>query len=312
MQYRCLGKNGPEIPVVGFGGWPIGEGMGQVDEKTALDTVRTALEKGLTLIDTAQYYQTSEERIGKVLKDGNREKCFLATKVSFDFSRDGVRKALEDSLRKLQTEYVDLYQVHFWDSTIPIEETLEAMTELQSEGKIKYIGVSNFRVDQLRQALEAAPVVSNQINYNLFLRTPEKELFPFCQEHGIGIMVHSTLAKGYLSGKYSRDHRFPPDDERSEFEQYQGETFHRYLDVVDALKEIAAERGWSLIELAIAWTLRQEGVTTALVGIKKPSHVDAPLKAGDRILSSEDIAKIHTVLEKHNLENLAPFESQIV
>lgn len=312
MQYRKLGKDGPEIPVVGFGGWPIGEGMGHVNEETALETVRTALEKGLVLIDTAQYYKSSENRIGKVLRQVGRDKCFLATKVSFNFTRQGVVKAFENSLRELQTDYIDLYQVHMWDPDTPIEETLEAMGELKEQGKVRYIGVSNFRVEQLDRALQAAPIVSNQINYNMFLRTPEKGLFPFCKEHGVGIMAHSTLAKGYLSGKYDRTHRFPPDDERSEFEQYRGERFLRYLDAVADLKDIADEKGWSLIELAIAWVLRRREVSTALVGIKKPSHVEKPLQAGDRSLRTEDIAKIDALLEKHDLENLAPFASQIV
>jgi aryl-alcohol dehydrogenase-like predicted oxidoreductase len=313
MQHRKLGKNGPEIPVVGFGGWPIGEGMGHVDEATALETVQAALDRGLTLIDTAQYYKSSEGRIGKILtKSGYREKCFLATKVSFDYSRSGVKTAFENSLRELKTDYIDLYQIHMWDETVPVEETLEAMTELQERGKIKYIGVSNFRVEHLRRALKAAPIVSNQINYNMFLRTPERELFPFCKENGIGIMVHSTLAKGYLSGKYDRNYRFPADDERSTFRQYQGKDFDRYMDAVKDLQDIAREKDWSLIELAIAWSLRKPEVSTALVGIKNPAQIDAPLAAGDRTLTLEDIAKIDAVLQKHDLENLAPFESQIV
>ncbi len=313
MQHRKLGKNGPEIPIVGFGGWPIGEGMGHVDEATALETVQAALDRGLTLIDTAQYYKSSEGRIGKILKkSGYREKCFLATKVSFDYSRSGVTTAFENSLRELKTDYIDLYQIHMWDETVPVEETLEAMTELQERGKIKYIGVSNFRVEHLRRALKAAPIVSNQINYNMFLRTPERELFPFCKENGIGIMVHSTLAKGYLSGKYDRNHQFPADDERSNFKQYQGDDFYRYLDAIKDLQDIAREKDWPLIELAIAWSLRKPEVSTALVGIKNPAQIDAPLAAGDRTLALEDIAKIDAVLQKHDLENLAPFESQIV
>ena len=313
MQYRKLGKNGPEVPVVGFGGWPIGEGMGHVDEATALEAVQAALDRGLTLIDTAQYYKSSEERIGKILRQSKyREKCFLATKVSFDYSRKGVRQAFENSLQQLKTDYVDLYQVHFWDGSVPIEETLEVMAELQEKGKIKYIGVSNFRVEQLERAMKTAPITSNQINYNMFLRNPEKELFPFCKENGVGIMVHSTLAKGYLSGKYDRNHQFPSDDERSEFKQYQGSDFDRYMDAVEDLKDIAREKSCSLVELAIAWALRKTEVSTALVGIKKASHIDAPLAAGDRNLALEDIAKIDAVLEKHGLENLSPFEWQIV
>jgi aryl-alcohol dehydrogenase-like predicted oxidoreductase len=312
MQYRRLGQNGPEIPVIGFGGWPIGEGMGSVDEKTALRTVRAALEQGLTLIDTAQAYKSSETRIGKVIKDYDRDHLFVATKVSFDMNSDGVEKALENSLRSLGSDYVDLYQVHWWNEEPPVEETLEAMVKLQEQGKIRYIGVSNFTVDQMKRALKVAPVISNQINYNMFLRTAEQQLIPFCKEKGIGIMVHSTLAKGFLAGKYTREHTFSSDDERSEFSQYQGEVFHKYLDAVDDLKEIAAEKGWTLIELAIAWVLRNEEVTTALVGMKKPEQIEVPLKGGDRVLTGEDQTRIEAVLDKHNLENLSPFGWQIV
>jgi aryl-alcohol dehydrogenase-like predicted oxidoreductase len=312
MHERRLGKQGPEVPVIGFGGWPIGGGMGAVDEDTAVRTVREAIEQGITLIDTAEAYRSSEQRIGKALKGIDRERYFLATKVSFDMSAKGVEKALEKSLRALGVEYIDLYQIHFWDDTVPVEETLEAIYKFREAGKLKHIGVSNFKVEHMKRALEAAPVVSNQINYNMFLRSAEKALVPFCSKHGVGIMVHSTLAKGFLAGKYNRSHRFASDDERSEFAQYKGETFNRYLDAVDELKAVAVDNGWTLIELAIAWVLRNREVTTALIGIKNPEQIEAPRKAGDRALTAEDLARIEDILTRHNLEKLAPFEAQIV
>jgi aryl-alcohol dehydrogenase-like predicted oxidoreductase len=312
MQYRELGKDGPEIPAVGFGGWPIGGGMGAVGEEEAIRSVRGALEQGMSFIDTAQAYKSSQERIGKALEGIDRERYFLATKVSFDMSAEGVRKAMEESLRSLGVEYVDLYQVHWWDDSVPIEETLEAILKLQEEGKLRHIGVSNFTVKQMKRALKTAPFVSNQINYNIFLRTPEKELFPFCREQGIGILVHSTLAKGFLSGKFTRGHRFDPDDERSRFSQYQGREYLRYLDAVEELKSLAAEKGWTIIELAIAWALRIEEVSAALVGISEPQQLEEPARAGDLTLSEEDAARVDEVLGRFDLDPLSPFDWQIV
>ena len=312
MQYRKLGKKGPEVSVIGFGGWPIGGGMGAVDERTAIKTVQRAIDLGMSLVDTAEMYRTSETIIGKALKGGYRDRCFLATKVSNDFSRKGVEKAIENSLRALGVEYVDLYQVHAWDPDVPIEETMEALVKIQEKGQARYLGVSNFRVEQLKKALQVAPVVSNQINYNLFLRTAEHELFPFCRKHGIGIMAHSSLAKGILVGKYTETHRFAADDERSQFSQYQGDDFLKYLDAVEDLKKLAAEKGVSIIELALAWVLRLPEVSCALVGIKNPDHVDEPLAAADVELTKKEIKKVDGLIAKYNLENLAPFESQIV
>jgi aryl-alcohol dehydrogenase-like predicted oxidoreductase len=312
MQFRKLGKRGPEVSAIGFGGWPIGGGMGAVDERTAIKTVHQAIDRGMSLVDTAEGYRTSETIIGKALKGGYRDRCFLATKVSNDFSKKGVEKAIENSLRALDVEYVDLYQVHAWDSGVPIEETMEVMVRLQKEGKVRYIGVSNFRVEHLKKTLQITSVASNQINYNLFLRTPEQELFPFCRKHGIGIMVHSPLAKGILAGKYTKTHRFAVDDERSQFSQYQGDIFLQYLEAVEDLKQLAAGKGVSIIELALAWVLRVSEVSCALVGIKNPDQLDAPLAAADVELTKKEAKKIDELLGKYKLENLAPFKAQIV
>src|SRR5258708_8091536 len=171
MDYRQLGKDGPKIPVLGLGAWPIGGGMGHVDEQTAIALVRASIDDGITLVDTAQAYRSSETILGKALKDGYRERCFLATKVSAniagDYSRKAIMAAIESSLRALQTDYVDLYQIHSWNTKAPIEESMEAMAQLQTQGKVRYVGVSNFDKSQMQQALKTAGFQQNQVPYNL-------------------------------------------------------------------------------------------------------------------------------------------------
>jgi len=296
MEKRQLSKNGPMVPVLGFGAWPIGGGMGNVDEKTAIATVQAAIEGGITLIDTAQYYRTSEEIVGKAIK-GRRDNVFLATKVSFDYSKQGIMKAMEDSLRKLQVDYVDLYQIHGWNPKYPIEESMATMAELQRQGKTHYIGVSNFNKDQMQRALQTAWFHSNQPRYNMLDREIEGEDLPFAKETGIGILAHSPLAKGLLTGRYTPGHRFPPDDERSRSPRFQGETFTRYLAVAERLKkEIAQPRGVTLVQLAVAWTLRDPGVTVCLVGAKNPEQLVEHVGAQGWQLSEEDVTRIDEIL----------------
>ena len=296
MKYRQLGKDGPQVSVLGLGTWPLGGGMGQVDEPTAIATIHTALDNGITLIDTAQAYHTSEATIGKALKGGYRERCFLATKVSGDYSRQGIRAAMENSLRALDVDYVDLYQIHWWDSQYPIEESMDTMARLQEEGKARYIGVSNFSAKQMQQALQIARFHSNQPGYNMFDRQIEAEDIPFCEQEGIGIVAHSPLAKGLLTGKYTPGHRFAADDERSGFPRFQGETFARYLAVADQLKEVAHAKGLSLIQLAISWLLRLPAITCVLVGAKNPAQVEDHLGAVGVAFSDDELARIEEIL----------------
>jgi aryl-alcohol dehydrogenase-like predicted oxidoreductase len=297
MEQRQLGKNGPMVSVIGFGAWPIGGGMGSVDEQTAIATVRAAIDHGITFLDTAQAYYTSEESIGKALKDGYRERCFLATKVSGNYSRKGIIEAIESSLRKLDVEYVDLYQIHGWNPKYPVEESMATMAELQRQGKTRYIGVSNFNKDQMQRALQTAWFQSNQPRYNMLDREIEAEDLPFAKETGIGILAHSPLAKGLLTGRYTSGHRFPSDDERSRSPRFQGETFARYLAVAERLKEeIAGPRGVTLVQLAIAWTLSDPGVTVCLVGSKNPEQVVEHVGAQGWRLSKEEVTKIDEIL----------------
>ena len=247
MQLRQLGKHGPEVSAIGLGAWPIGGGLGHVDEGKGIAIVRAAIDKGITLVDTAQGYRTSEETLGKALKDGYRERCFLATKVSGNYSRRGIEQAIEDSLRKLDVDYVDLYQIHGWNPEYPIEEGMAAMARLREEGKARFIGVSNFNAAQMEQAYTTSPFQSNQPRYHMLDRGIEPEDIPCCEQMGIGILAHSTLGKGLLTGRYRAGHRFPDDDERSEFPRFQGETFAGYCAVAEKLGEVAGDKGLSLV-----------------------------------------------------------------
>jgi len=297
MQVRKFGKNGPQVTAIGFGAWPIGGGMGRVEEKAAIDTVRAAIDQGITLIDTAQYYMTSEALIGKALKGGYRQRCFLATKVSFDYSRKGILEAMENSLKALQVDYVDLYQIHSWNHEYPIEESMETLADLQRKGKTRFIGVSNFNKNQMQQALKTAPFQSNQPVYNMIDRDIEAEDLPFCAEKGIGILAHSTLAKGLLTGKYKPGYRFPPDDERSGFPRFQGEAFIGYIRLAEQLSEVARDKGISLLQLAIAWALRLPTISSVLVGAKTPTQIADYLGAIAVRFSEEELRRIDDILE---------------
>ena len=296
MEYRQLGRDGPQVPVLGLGAWPIGGGMGLVDEPLAISTIRAAIDNGITLVDTAQAYRTSEATLGKALKDGYRERCFLATKASRDFSPAGIRSALEDSLRALKVDHVDLYQIHNWRPEYPVQESIETMARLQQEGKTRYIGVSNYHAEQLALALQTARIQSNQPRYNMFDRDIEAKDIPFCAQQGIGIMAHSSQAKGLLTGKYAPGHVFPAEDERSRFPRFQGETFAQYLAVAGRLETLARDKGLTLVQLAIAWVLRLPALTCALVGAKNPAQVEEHLGAVGVSLTEDELAAIDEYL----------------
>ena len=296
MEQRTLGKNGPTVPVIGLGAWPIGGGMGLVTEDIAIRTIRTAIHSGITLLDTAQAYYSSEHTVGKALKDGYRDQCFLATKVSGDYSPAGINAAMDNSLKQLAVDYVDLYQIHGWNPQYPVEASIETMVRLQEQGKTRYIGVSNYNAAQMQQAYATAPFSSNQPRYNLIDRDIEALDIPYCQQQGIGILAHSPLAKGLLTGRYRPGHQFPNNDERSTFPRFQGELFTRYIDLADHLQEVANAKGLSMVQLAIAWVLRLKTITCVLVGAKTPEQVAAYQGASGVHFSSNELAHINTLL----------------
>ena len=188
----------------------------------AIATIHAALDNGVTLIDTAQGYRSSEAMLGKALAGGYRERAFIATKVSRDFSPRVFALPWRIACAPSNVDYVDLYQIHRWDSDYPIEASMETMAQLQEEGKTRYLGVSNFSAAQMARAEATAVFQTNQPRYSLFFRDIEANDIPFCELHGIGILAHSPLAKGLLTGAYRPGHQFPADDERSEFRSFQG------------------------------------------------------------------------------------------
>jgi aryl-alcohol dehydrogenase-like predicted oxidoreductase len=291
MNQVQLGANGPLVPRIIFGAWPIGGGLGTLDRRTAIATVRHALEVGISAIDTAEYYRDSESILGEALAGYPREKVFLATKVSAEpFTRARIQEALANSLRALRTDYVDLYQLHRYPSNVPLQESLDALMEAVGAGKVRHIGTSAFSAAQLAECA-GYPIQSEQPRLNILYPEALVDPIPYCASHGIGVIVHSPLGKGLLTGRYRPGHQFAPDDERSGFERFQGETFARHIAKADRLTEIAREKGASLLQLAIAWTLAQPGVTAAIVGAKSPDQIDEQLGALNVGLTADDLRR---------------------
>jgi myo-inositol catabolism protein IolS len=303
MKSRKLGKHGPEVPVICLGAWPLGGGMGQLPEKQIINTVHAALDCGMTFIDTAEGYKTSEAVLGKALV-GKRENVFLATKLSGDHSLEHMNAAIESSLRALRTDYVDLYQLHGPRPEYPIEQTMGGLLRLKEQGKIRYIGVSNFSAEQHVEALKYSHLDSSQPMYSILVRTAEEAVLPFCREHGIGVIVHSPLAKGLLTGKYAADHQFAQDDERSRMAGFQGERFASAVQVVTGLKAWAEGKGHSLADLAIAWVLSNDAVTSAIVGAKTADQVRQNAKAADWVLTPEELKEIDRIQGDFRILNL--------
>jgi myo-inositol catabolism protein IolS len=302
MRTKQLGKNGPEVPVICLGAWPLGGGMGELPDQQVIDTVHAAIDCGVTFIDTAEGYRTSESVLGKALA-GRRDQVVLATKLSGDHSLEHMNEAIENSLRALGTDYIDLYQLHGPKPEYPIEATMEGLLRLKEQGKIRYIGVSNFSAEQHAEALQYGHIDSSQPMYSMLVRTQEAVL-SFCAENGIGVIVHSPLAKGLLTGKYAPDHIFPDGDERSWMAGFQGERFTAALRVADELKAWAESQGHSLYELAIAWVLANSAVTSCITGAKTPEQVRQNAAAADWVLTRENLQEVERIQGDFRVLNL--------
>lgn len=296
MEFRNLVKDGPEIPVIGLGTWQLGGGMGHVSHQTGIKTVHKAVDSGITLIDTAQLYRGSEELIGKALLGGRRDKVFLATKASWKFSKKDITASMENSLRMLQVDHVDLYQIHWCDESYSITESMEAMGKLQEQGKTRFIGLSNFTIEQMNKARETIPFQSLQPRYNMLDRGIEEEILPFCEEHGIGVLSYSPLAKGLLTGSYKAGHRFQDDDERSDNPQFKGSLFDQNLAKAQALAKVASEKSISLVQLAIAWQLRLNSIKCVLIGAKSPQQVQEHLGSIGISFNNDELRRIDEIL----------------
>ncbi len=307
MEYRQLGKTDLKVSTVTFGCWAMGGHMwGEVDDTDSIAAVRRALDLGVNFFDTADIYGFghSEEVLAKAL-GSRRAEVFIATKgttrwdqdhkIWQDSSRDYLLSACEASLRRLKTDHIDLYQLHWPDPNTPIEESMGALRELIDAGKIRYAGVSNYNVEQMTECLKHLDIVSLQPPYSLVNRNVEEEILPFCQEHGLGVMAYSPMHRGLLTGKFDETSTFADNDLRSRDGNFKGEQFKRNLARVAKLKEMAAEYGKTVGQLAIAWVLAHPALTVALCGAKKPSQIEENVGASGWRLSPEERARVEEI-----------------
>ncbi|MCM3003641.1 aldo/keto reductase [Priestia koreensis] len=293
---------------------PIGLGTNAVgghnlypnlDEEVGKDLVRTAISKGINFLDTAFIYgpKRSEELIGEVLKEtGNRSDIVIATKgahkfvgndVVIDNSPAYLKQSVEDSLKRLQTDYIDLYYIHFPDENTPKDEAVGALKELKDQGKIKAIGVSNFSIDQLKEANKDGYVDVYQGEYNLFQRDAERDILPYAAENNISFVPYFPLAAGLLAGKYTKETTF--DDLRKDMDLFKKENFEKNLEKVDALREIAEANNVEVAHLVLAWYLEQPAIDAIIPGAKRAAQVENNLKTLDVKLSPADIQKVDRI-----------------
>jgi aryl-alcohol dehydrogenase-like predicted oxidoreductase len=302
---------------IALGTWAIGGWMwGGSDETKAIATIRSAVERGINLIDTAPVYGfgNSEEIVGKAL-EGIRDQAVIATKVALDWNDDGpfrnasaarIRREVEDSLRRLKTDHIDLYQVHWPDPLTPIEETAHELEKLRQEGKVLALGVSNFSPEQMDAFRAVAPLAAVQPPYNLFERDVEKDVLPYAKEHSLAVLAYGALCRGLLAGKMSPSTRFAGDDLRKVDPKFQSPRFEQYLSAVDALKDFArARHDKEVLALAIRWIL-DKGPTIALWGARKPEQIEGVDEAFGWSLSQEELAEIDMLLNKHVTDPVGP------
>jgi aryl-alcohol dehydrogenase-like predicted oxidoreductase len=305
---------------VGLGTWAIGGWMwGGAEERESIRTIQAAIDRGITLIDTAPVYGfgASEQIVGKALAEaGLRNRVAIATKVGLEWSdaqpmRNASRKRIfaeiEDSLRRLRTDVIDIYQVHWPDPAVPIEETAEAMFALYKQGKIRAIGVSNFSIPQIKAFSAVAPLHTVQPPFNLFERAAECDVLPYCNWEGIGALVYGPICRGLLSGRMKAETVFSGDDLRRQDPKFQIPRFHHYLDAVAVLDEFArANYGKRVIHLALRWVLDQPGVAVALWGARRPKQLDPIEQAMGWSLGSEDRAQIDRIVRTAVTDPVGP------
>jgi aryl-alcohol dehydrogenase-like predicted oxidoreductase len=302
METRRLGSSDLDLTVIGLGCWLMGRSeWHEVDDNESARAIHAALDAGINWLDTAEVYGSghSEELIGRVLAERGREGVLVATKVwAGNLSREGVPAALERSLQRLRTDYVDLYQIHRPNADIPIGETMEALLRLQQQGKLRHIGVSNLSVEQMQEALQYGPIVSSQPAYSLFFRYVEKRETPFCLEHSIGIIPYSPLAQGLLTGKFARDWRPPGDDNRRFNRLFQEPTYGVALDQVEVVRQIGEKYGKTPAQVALRWLIQQPGVTSVIAGARNERQVADNVGAAGWELAPEDAAALSAAGDK--------------
>ena len=308
MEYRKLGDL--EVSVIGYGAWGIGGAPFWKNEgdKKSIDSIKASFDQGINIFDTAPVYGFghSEELIGKALKPV-REKVTIATKCGLrwdkeslsalrkDASRKSILEEIDQSLKRLGTDWIDIYQVHWPDVETSHQETMEALLEIQEQGKICSIGVSNYSAAQIKECSQYAKIISLQPEYSLLAREIEKETAPLCIENNIGIIAYSPLSSGVLTGKYDKNTKFKDWRGKGIIGTFAGEGYTKNISKVDMLKVIALEEGKTCGQVAINWVLRQPGLTTALVGVKNPVQMEENLKSIGWQPSKENCEKIEQI-----------------
>jgi aryl-alcohol dehydrogenase-like predicted oxidoreductase len=317
MKYIQLGKSGLHVSRICFGSWQFGGDWGSVERDDAIAAVRAALHRGVTFFDTAQAYGfgQSEAWLAEALGDDiHRDDVVVATKgglrpvdggIERDSSPQFLRDGVEQSLRHLGVEAIDLYQVHWPDRGTPFEETGAALQELEDEGKIRHVGVSNFSPAEMDQLSTAVEVETDQPPYNLFNRGIEEDVLPYCRDQDIGVLAYGPLSHGLLSGRFDPS-SLADDDWRHDHEPFRGEALERNLEAVERLKGFAEQLGHTLPQLAVAWVLAQPGVHVAITGARRPAHVEGITPAAEIRLSADDLAEIDELTAAGRAWGLTP------
>jgi len=319
MDYIEIGASGVTTSRIGLGTWAIGGWMwGGTDERDSIATIRSAVERGVTLIDTAPVYGfgRSEEIVGKALAEGGlRAQVQIATKVGLDW-KDGkpfrdsrparIRQEVEDSLRRLRTDVIDLYQVHWPDLETPIAETAEVLDKLRLEGKVRALGVSNFTPSQIAEFTAVTKLDALQSPYNLFEREIEAEVLPYAKATGLTVLSYGALCRGLLSGRMTAQSTFEGDDLRKIDPKFQGGRFRQYLSAVEDLKELAHRRySHSVLALAVRWVLDQGG-TIALWGVRRPAQLDPIDEIDGWHLDDSALREIDAILKRRIVDPVSP------
>ena len=317
MQTRQFGNSDMQITPLGLGTWAIGGGgwafgWGPQDDEASIATIHRALDLGINWIDTAAVYGMghSEEIVAKALK-GRSNRPYVFTKgsrvwndqgeITSSLKEQSLRREVENSLRRLEVDTIDLYQLHWPNPDPDIEEGWSTLAKLKSEGKLRYIGVSNFSVEQMERARKIAPITSLQAPYSLIKRDVERDILPYCQEHNIGVIVYSPMMSGLLSGKMTRERidNFPEDDWRKRNEEFQEPRLSRNLKLASLLQDIGYPYNRTTAEVAIAWTLRHPAVTGAIVGGRRPEQVEEIIGAAEFRLSESELEQIEKFLQEN-------------